>query len=451
MKKIRDNDFKFIEVNFQYKNEIITIKSEPFNTLENIKMKAIKKMINIPKNDLYCFYLGIDISKNKDKKIGDLFSHCDKVTIKLNSKEKKNNNYYLLNNKNEYKKKSNKNSNNEITNISTIYSSKKLNIKTLIIKDKNSIDSERKNVEILFKNKIKFLTSKDKDKNNSLPLINKSFFSISKDNNNDAKYICRCNKNKIFNYCKNCLMLLCNDCKISEKHNNHIMIQLNDDNYIKDIIDYSNNIQKDIINNINFHKTLLEKINILSLDSLSKYRENAIEKYKKMIDKYIFITNKIEIYLNKKGYEKKKELDIENFNILLNKLNQEIIDLKEKTRNKNIEFNDLEIIFYEISNREQMLLNFKKNILKYYIINEINIKINSSIKLFEKIIDKLTGNNIFFNLDNKYHKELIDLKLIKPLKKIKDEKDETKQIIIGGHEISKDILCKRRNNIFRTS
>ena len=156
MKKIRDNDFKFIEVNFQYKNEIITIKSEPFNTLENIKMKAIKKMINIPKNDLYCFYLGIDISKNKDKKIGDLFSHCDKVTIKLNSKEKKNNNYYLLNNKNEYKKKSNKNSNNEITNISTIYPSKKLNIKTLIIKDKNSIDSERKNVEILFKNKLNF-------------------------------------------------------------------------------------------------------------------------------------------------------------------------------------------------------------------------------------------------------------------------------------------------------
>ncbi len=200
-----------------------------------------------------------------------------------------------------------------------------------------------------------------------------------------------------------------------------------------------------------FAKFIFNDYYILSLDSLSKYRENAIEKYKKMIDKYIFITHKIEIYLNNKGYEKKKELDIENFNILLNKLNQEIIDLKEKTRNKNIEFNDLEIIFYEISNREQMLLNFKKNILKYYIINEINIKINSSIKLFEKIIDKLTGNNIFFNLDNKYHKELIDLKLIKPLKKTKDEKDETKQIIIVGHEISKNILCKRRNNIFRTS
>ena len=222
-------------------------------------MKAIKKMINIPKNDLYCFYLGIDISKHKDKKIGDLFSHCDKVTIKLNSKEKKHNNYYLLNNnsnsKNKHQDKSKMNNNFELTNISAIHPTNKLNIKTLIIKDKNSINSERKKEEILFKNKINnFFTlkdkDKDKDKQSTLPMINKSFFSISKDNYNDDKYICNCNKNKIFNYCKNCQMLLCNDCKSNEKHHNHIMIQLSDDNYIQDIIDYATNIQKDIINNI---------------------------------------------------------------------------------------------------------------------------------------------------------------------------------------------------------
>ena len=190
---------------------------------------------------------------------------------------------------------------------------------------------------------------------------------------------------------------------------------------------------------------------IFSFDYLSKYRENAIEKYKKMIDKYILITNQIEIYLNKKRFGERKELNIKNYNILLNKLNQEIIDLKEKTRNKNIDFNDLESIFDEISIKEEMLLNFKKNILKYYIINEINIKINSSIKLLEKILDELTNKNNSFNLDNKYYKELINMKIIQPLKNKKEEKDERKQIIIGGRRISRDILCKRRKNIFSTS
>ena len=99
MKEIKYIDCKSIEINFQYKNELITIKAEPFQTLEYTKNKALKKMINIPKNEVYCFYLGVDLTKNKDKKLGDLFYQSKKITIKLKSKDKKLINLCLSNNK----------------------------------------------------------------------------------------------------------------------------------------------------------------------------------------------------------------------------------------------------------------------------------------------------------------------------------------------------------------
>ena len=48
-------DFKYIEIKFEYQDNIITIKSEPYRTIKEIKEKALKKFHNIPK-DIHCFY-----------------------------------------------------------------------------------------------------------------------------------------------------------------------------------------------------------------------------------------------------------------------------------------------------------------------------------------------------------------------------------------------------------
>ena len=87
--------------------------------------------------------------------------------------------------------------------------------------------------------------------------------------------------------------------------------------------------------------------------------------------------------------------------------------------------------------------------MKYHIINEINIKIKSSIKLIEKEIEELVGKEIPFNLNNQFYEELINMKIIElPKKEEDEEKDNRISIVIGGHEVSQSILNKRRKNIF---
>ena len=89
MKKILKRiDLGNKELNFEFKNQYITIKSESYRTLEYIKERAIKRMTQVPK-DVHCFYLGRDLSTQESKKIGDLFNRKEKVTIilKLPSKE----------------------------------------------------------------------------------------------------------------------------------------------------------------------------------------------------------------------------------------------------------------------------------------------------------------------------------------------------------------------------
>ena len=469
MKRIKQIDFKYIEINFQYKNELITIKSEPFITLENAKIKAIKKMINIPKSDIHYFYLGLDITKNKDKKIGDLFYHCEKVNIKLKSKDKKINKCNISNIPNlSLSIDKNKNAS-YITNISKAKNSlenKKCKIKPLIIKNKEEIKTKPKlNVYDIFKNNFVSSNSRNLNKNNDfqilfgdknhsvsneqriLPQINKTSI-INESKTDDNNYLCKCKKGKISNYCKNCKMLICNNCLNSEKHKNHLMIHLNEYNYIKDIIDYGNNIVNEIINNINIHKTLIDKLNIIPLNTLINEKEKIIQKFQMMIDKYYLIVNKIEKYLHNKQEEERFKLEILSNNKLLNKISNEIKDYMNNIKNENLNFNNFEVIMNDLSSKEVMLNYFNRNIFKFHLINEINIKIKSTIKSFEKIIDELKNKDNIFNLDKKYYDELINMKIIETPKIKKEIKDPRISIIIGGVERRKSTLNRRRKRIF---
>ena len=437
MKGIKHIDYKSIEINFQYKNELITIKAEPFQTLEYTKNKALKKMINIPKNEVYCFYLGVDLTKNKDKKLGDLFHQNKKITIKLKSKEKKIFDLSLANNK----RSRNKIKNNIEYKISNDYELYKKNMISSSISDVH-----KKDFHIVLGDKNKYLTINESQKN--LPVLKKIFIS-DKQQDEEIKYLCNCKKNKISNYCKNCKILLCNTCKTNEKHKNHIIMHLNEYDYIQDIINYGNNVINEIINNININKNLLDKINILSLNSLLMDKNNIILKYQKMIDKYKLIVKQITEYLNKKIEEERFKLEIENYNKLLIGLSKDIKEYMD-IKNKKIYFNNMQQIFGEISRKEEMIHFFNKDILKYHILNEINIKIKSTIKSIEKIINELKNKDNSFNVDNKYYEALIKMKIIDKTKKEDKDKDKVdrKSIIIGGHEVSKNLLSKRRRSVF---
>ena len=472
MKEIKPIKLNYIIINFQYENELITIKSEPFKTLENAKMKAIKKMINTPNNDIHCFYLGIDITKNINHKVGDLFNHSEKVNIKLKSKEKNNKKFNLSlfidknNNKTSFlnKKKFNLDNKFKLKSLINKEKDKKESKSSDAIKPSktNAYDNFKKNIlsyisknyqknqelKLLSKNNIQGPMTNDRNK--ILPPLNKSIlFDDSKTIDDNKNFLCKCEKNKISNYCKKCKLLLCNNCKIQEKHKHHPMIYLNEYNYVQSIFNYGNDAKNEIINNINIYKNILEKKNCISSKDLIKEKEKIIEKYKQMIEKYTSIVKKIENYLYKKENEERFKLEIGNFNNLLIKISKEIKDYMNSVKNKKLSFNNLEMVLNNINSKEEMIYYFNKNILKYYIINEINIKIKSTIKVIEKIIDDLIDDDKCFNLSEKYYEELVNMKIIVPPKK--EVRNERKSIIIGGNEIKQNILNKRRSSIFRLS
>ena len=117
MKTFKKSDIDFILINFEYKNQIITIKAEPYRTLEYILERAINKMnkiIQLPDNISF-FFLGKELNYKKSEKIGNIFNHREKVTIKIKASSTTNNNetnpernnLRLFNNNNIINKKNN--------------------------------------------------------------------------------------------------------------------------------------------------------------------------------------------------------------------------------------------------------------------------------------------------------------------------------------------------------
>ena len=77
MKKFKQSDFDLIEIKFEYSNQIVTIKAEPYRTINYILEKAkikMNKIIQIP-NNINCFFLGKELNFKNNEKIGNIFNH----------------------------------------------------------------------------------------------------------------------------------------------------------------------------------------------------------------------------------------------------------------------------------------------------------------------------------------------------------------------------------------
>ncbi len=87
-----DYNIKSVTVNFDYKSQLVTIKTSPFKKLEDIKKSAIKKFnimnINLIPELINCYYLGRNLTEYEQQKICELFSNREKISIKLMSPKK---------------------------------------------------------------------------------------------------------------------------------------------------------------------------------------------------------------------------------------------------------------------------------------------------------------------------------------------------------------------------
>ena len=417
-------DIKTIEIKFEYEEKLITIKSEAYITVKEVKEKAIKKFHDIPK-DIHCFYLGRDLLPYESMTIGDFFNNREKVTLKLMPKKKP-----IFPNKNRTIDRNEESYFSDIYVNTNVYSSGFNNIGRFQNK-KNKVNKSNDTKEI----KNNYNNSRSNKKELKLPKINNNLkSSIQADNiyiNNryyldDAENLrCQnCPNHKFSEYCRNCREFLCLVCKNEEKHQNHLFIHLNS-NYEENIKIYGNILLTDIDHFKEQNKIINEKEDIISnytsaliLNQLNEKYNTLFNKLKDILNKYELILNQIRNELILEGQNKTDEL-INIYNDKSTKISKEINKLlKQLEGHKDkLNLNDFMNYFEKVGKEEEKLNEINKSIIKVHLSSQIDDKISSMMDKIEELMNDTYGEeNNLFNLSPHLEKELSDV-----LRRIKEK------------------------------
>ena len=453
MKIIKKIDFKCIEINFEYENQVITIKEKPYKTLEYVKEKAINKIINLPQN-IHFYYLGKDISENDSEKIGDFFKHKEKVTIKMKPLEKS---LFLNSPKNIIH---NFNQNINVINykepqidggrrqrsVGTHKNQKEIKIVKLIGENKKRMKIDDFNKSLFPRNRsesnLPILQSISLNSNSNKTINNKRIKNV---NLKDVELQCSCGKHNVSDYCRNCKKFICFECKTEQKHKNHLTIHLNMYNIEENVKNYGKLIQDDIQNKIEMNKNIFSKNEIIEDDILESRRKIIFEKYQEAIKTYQKIMSSVNTKLKKEDKER-SSLVINAYNDLSQKMNKQLLELLDKLNNnyincnRKIMFNDLRSFFDQINSKEGTLSFLGKDIIKYHLKSLINTKLKSSLDKIDRVLDEMTNENNPFNLDYKYYEELVKMDIIKEEKNIKEKNMINNEDINSSTKIRNDNL-----------
>ena len=388
----------YTEIKFEYKNQSIVIKAEPFRTLDYICENAIIKMnkiILIP-NNIKFYYLGKELNLKNSDKIGNIFNHKEKVTIKLKN-QSKNENELIIPKNNIINKKNN----------IYLFNSRKL------IFPKISEEIKLPLIKKISGNKEK---DKDKEENSEKEKIKEE---------NKIENPCSCERLSISEYCRNCRKFICIKCKSEIKHKNHLTLNLNMINISENVKHYGKILQDDIQKKIDINRNIFTQNEVLDEAMIINRKQIIYQKYKIGVANYKNTLNKIIAKLSLENKEK-TSIKINAYNDYSKNIIKQLKDIEKKLQknyineNKKITFNDLRAFFDEINSKEESLNFFGKEVTKYQLKEEINTKMISSLDKIERLLNELCNEDSPFNLDNKYLQELSKLDIIK----INQEKKE---------------------------
>mgnify|MGYP006916100058 CR=1 FL=1 len=388
----------YIEIKFEYKNQSIVIKAEPFRTLDYICENAIIKMnkIILIQNNIKFYYLGKELNLKNSDKIGNIFNHKEKVTIKLKN-QSENENKLIIPKNNIINKKNN------------IYL---LNSRKLIF-PKISEEIKLPLIKKISGNKEK---DKDKEENSEKEIIKEE---------NKIENPCSCERLSISEYCRNCRKFICIKCKSEIKHKNHLTLNLNMINISENVKHYGKILQDDIQKKIDINRNIFTQNEVLDEAMIINRKQIIYQKYKIGVANYKNTLNKIISKLSLENKEK-TSIKINAYNDYSKNIIKQLKDIEKKLQknyineNKKITFNDLRAFFDEINSKEESLNFFGKEVTKYQLKEEINTKMISSLDKIERLLNELCNEDSPFNLDNKYLQELSKLDIIK----INQEKKE---------------------------
>lgn len=452
MKKIlkrinRDN----VELNFEYKDQLITIKAELYKTLEHIKEKAIKKMNDIPP-DVHCYYLGRDISSQENRKIGDLFYKKEKATIKLSFPPKQHNSPNILSDRSLSLQENSSVNTNVSNNLNSFFNAKselsrnniflpgmslspkqsieKINLinsmglmvqnidKNKKIKILNCKKSHflKKSIDTIFKRNTEivglpniFSNSKTTNSSNNFTLDN----NINHNRKNSDFPLCNCKRNKISFYCRNCKVFICSKCRENPTHKKHLTILLNQDNLEESIKIYLmivlTDIQKKRVNETN------------KIDEEEKFKDFFDKREKQINSKFEKLNELCEYYFSRihkaiEGYK------IERIKMLANayergsiKINKDLYKIYERFKNnyikkrKSMTFDQMEQYFQALSNKEEILYVLSREMTKFHLIYEIKNKLNNTLDIVENTLDEINNEHSPFNLKKEENEELLKI------------------------------------------
>ena len=386
----------YTEIKFEYKNQSVVIKAEPFRTLDYICENAIIKMnkiILIP-NNIKFYYLGKELNLKISEKIGNIFNNKEKVTIKLKNPSQNENGLIIP-------------KNNIINKKNNIYL---LNSRKLIFP---KISEE---IKLPLIKKINSKREKEKEENIQKEIIKEE---------NEIDNPCSCGRLSISEYCRNCRKFICIKCKSEIKHKNHLTLTLNMINISENVKHYGKMLQDDIQKKIDINRNIFTKNEVLDEAMIINRKQIIHQKYEEGIENYKNILKTISTKLNLENKEK-TSIKINAYNDYSKNIIKQLKDIEKELQknyineNRKITFNDLRAFFDEINSKEESLNFFGKEVTKYQLKEEINTKMISSIDKIERILNELCNENSPFNLDNKYLQELSKLDIIK----INEEKKE---------------------------
>ena len=373
---------KNIEVKFQYQDKIVTIKSETYRTIKEVKEKAMKKFFKIPK-DVHCFYLARDLINYENNIIGEFFNNREKVTLKL-----------MLPRKNASQKRSQLSDLSEEKIISGIYLNTNVfspGFNNVVLKKLkgNSIEvKERKKRDGLVLPPIKSKKQALQQKENTYQKYDLDIVNTEEKENNLCE---NCDKDEFSEYCRNCKEFICVNCKKNDKHINHLFIHLNS-NLESNIKIYGNILLTDIEyfkinhNNINKNDDKFTVSSLFNTEDLEKKQKSLINKIKEIFDKYEAVINEIKNELIIERETRIKDL-INSYNENSLKITNDINQLIKNLENQKeeIKIKQFKNFFEKMSENEDKINNINKDIIKYHLISQINNKIESLYNNMDQI------------------------------------------------------------------
>lgn len=436
--KLKEQDFKYIKINFEFQDKIVMIPAEPYKTFSEIKQKALNKFMEVP-NNIHFYYLGIDLCKNEEEKIGTIFNHKEQVTILLRlPKLKLKSNYKgdissSENNGNKYHESP------ETKKKLTLLNSQFIplnNIKKLYnLKVIKNLDSDKKNYNISSfnsrnKNRFKLVNSSSmpnlysRKSNNNLinntnrtkRIYNNIEFNLNNFNN---LAFCEVHKYRVSEYCRTCKKFICHECRLTQEHKNHLTIRLNFNNLEESIKLYTMLVITNEKRNLEIinKNALSEGDAIIDKDTLNKKKDSVNDECNKIIKNYNSLLKKIENKISKdtKSY---KTIVINTFSDIALKISKQINEILNKLddvmtkRGKKLSVDELHYFFNEISKKEETLDLIGDSTIKYLISWEINRKIENTFDKIENTLDEIINEENIFNLEHKYNKEIMKINLV---------------------------------------